>query len=177
MPIPSTALALTPNLASFLKSLKTNPIDTSIDNLISCVTHASLLAAPPPCRDCPLTFHPSLLPRLLKRRQIHNSRSCATATAYLLLRVVSAYKTNDASRLIERVQNVGRRLVAAQPREMVVGNIVRRVLGLIRDEAEGDREAEFTLGDAGSESQLVTPRPHDGQSTPSLRILFLCMIY
>jgi hypothetical protein len=35
MPPPSAPL--TPGLASFLKSLKTNPIDTSIDNLISCV--------------------------------------------------------------------------------------------------------------------------------------------
>lgn len=136
--MPSTALALTPNLASFLKSLKTNPIDTSIDNLIS----------------------------LLKRRQIRNSRSCATATAYLLLRVVSACRTTDAAKLIERVQNVGRRLMAAQPREMVVGNIVRRILGLIRDEAEGDREAEFTLSDVGSESQPHTPRAHDDPSVP-----------
>ncbi|GMF69045.1 unnamed protein product [Aspergillus oryzae] len=35
--MPSTSMALTPGLASFLRSLKTNPIDTSIDNLISCV--------------------------------------------------------------------------------------------------------------------------------------------
>lgn len=53
--------------------------------------------------------------------------------------------------------------MAAQPREMVVGNIVRRVLGLIRDEAEDDREAEFTLSDTGSESQPQTPRAPDGQ--------------
>lgn len=33
--MPSTSMALTPGLSSFLKSLKTNPIDTSIDNLIS----------------------------------------------------------------------------------------------------------------------------------------------
>jgi len=56
---------------------------------------------------------------------------------------------------------VGRRLMAAQPREMVVGNIVRRVLGLIRDEAEGDREAEFALSE--SESQPQTPRAFDGE--------------
>jgi translation initiation factor eIF-2B subunit beta len=31
------------------------------------------------------------------------------------------------------VRKVGQRLIAAQPREMAVGNIVRRVLGLIRD--------------------------------------------
>lgn len=52
--------------------------------------------------------------------------------------------------------------MAAQPREMVVGNIVRRVLGLIRDEAEDDRDAEFALSEAGSESQPHTPRAFDG---------------
>ncbi|KAL2004034.1 hypothetical protein VTN02DRAFT_832 [Thermoascus thermophilus] len=128
--MPSNSMALTPGLSSFLKSLKTNPIDTSIDNLIS----------------------------LLKRRQIRHSRSCAIATAYLLLRVVSAFRTTEAAKLIERVQNVGRRLVAAQPREMVVGNIVRRVLGLIRDEAEDERDAEFSLSsDAGTDSRPHTP--------------------
>ncbi|KAJ6036117.1 hypothetical protein N7540_000396 [Penicillium herquei] len=136
--MPSTALALTPGLTSFLKSLKTNPIDTSIENLVS----------------------------LLKRRQIRHSRSCATATAYLLLRVVSACRTSESAKLIERVQSVGRRLMAAQPREMVVGNIVRRVLGLIRDEAEDDREAEFALSEAGSESQPQTPRAYDDSSLP-----------
>lgn len=60
--------------------------------------------------------------------------------------------------MIERVQHVGRRLVAAQPREMVVGNIVRRVLGLIRDEAEDERDAEFSLSsDAGTDSRPQTP--------------------
>lgn len=61
------------------------------------------------------------------------------------------------------MQSVGRRLMAAQPREMVVGNIVRRVLGLIRDEAEDDRDAEFALSDIGSESQPQTPRAYDGE--------------
>ncbi|RAH63850.1 translation initiation factor eIF2B subunit beta [Aspergillus aculeatinus CBS 121060] len=131
--MPATSGPLTPGLASFLKTLRTNPIDTSIDNLIS----------------------------LLKRRQIRHSRSCATATAYLLRGVISASRTNDANKLIERVQNVGRRLMAAQPREMVVGNIVRRVLGLIRDEAEDDREGDFNLSEAGSESQPQTPRGLD----------------
>lgn len=53
--------------------------------------------------------------------------------------------------------------MAAQPKEMVVGNIVRRVLGLIRDEAEDERDADFPLSDAGSESQPQTPRAADGQ--------------
>ncbi|KAL1985097.1 hypothetical protein VTN96DRAFT_8226 [Rasamsonia emersonii] len=137
--MPSNSVALTPGLASFLKSLKTNPIETSIDNLVS----------------------------LLKRRQIRLSRSCAIATAYLLLRVVSAFRTTDAAKLIERVQSVGRRLMAAQPRELVVGNIVRRVLGLIRDEAEDDRDGEFSIAsEAGSDSRPLTPHGAESHSPP-----------
>lgn len=151
--MPSTSVALTPGLSSFLKSLKTNPIDTSIDNLISYAsnnTNTVFVAA--------MVTDFTDNDRLLKRRQIRHSRSCAIATAYLLLRVVSFYRTTDAAKLIERVQSVGRRLIAAQPREMVVGNIVRRILGLIRDEAEDERDAEFSLSsDAGSDSRPHTP--------------------
>lgn len=46
---------------------------------------------------------------------------------------------------------------------MVVGNIVRRVLGLIREEAEDHRENEFALSETGSESQPHTPRAFDGR--------------
>jgi translation initiation factor eIF-2B subunit beta len=76
--------------------------------------------------------------------------------------VLSACRTSESVKLIERVQSVGRRLIAAQPREMVVGNVVRRVLGLIREEADGDHDAEFALSEAGSESQPQTPRAFDG---------------
>jgi translation initiation factor eIF-2B subunit beta len=99
--------------------------------------------------------------RFLKRRQIKGSRACASATAYLLLRVISSYRTTDPAKLITRVQDVGRKLCAAQPRELVVGNIVRRILGLIREEAEEDREADFSQqsSDAGSDSRPHTPHP------------------
>ncbi|KAK2798374.1 hypothetical protein FQN51_007774 [Onygenales sp. PD_10] len=127
-------IALTPGLQSFLKALKTSNVDSATENLIS----------------------------LLKRRQIGPSHSCAVATAYLLLRVVSTSRITDPAKLIDRVQNVGRRLIAAQPREMVVGNIVRRVLGLIREEAEDEREGEFSLSsDAGSDTRPQTPQPAD----------------
>ena len=64
------------------------------------------------------------------------------ATAYLLRRVVETFKFTDVMALIERVQQVGQRLSAAQPREMAIGNIVRRVLGVIREEAEEHRDEE-----------------------------------
>jgi len=73
--------------------------------------------------------------------------------------VVETFKVTDVSRLIERVQQVGQRLVAAQPRELAIGNIVRRVLGVIREEAEEDREGETSVySDAGTDSRPQTPR-------------------
>ncbi|RIB15546.1 hypothetical protein C2G38_1971573 [Gigaspora rosea] len=52
----------------------------------------------------------------------------------LLRQVVSATRWNQVETLIKVVkEDVGRRLVMAQPRELAVGNIVRRVLRLIRE--------------------------------------------
>ncbi|KAK6007884.1 hypothetical protein QM012_004698 [Aureobasidium pullulans] len=122
----ATTVAATPGLSSFLKSLKHADVETSIEHFIS----------------------------LLKRRQIRNSRPCAIATTQLLLRIVAASKTRDAASLIERVRKVGQRLIAAQPREMAVGNIVRRVLGLIREVEETGLDAgAFSEADHSDEPQ------------------------
>ncbi|KAH8820999.1 translation initiation factor-like protein eIF-2B subunit beta [Xylogone sp. PMI_703] len=132
------------NLAAFTKSLKTQSLESSIEYLIS----------------------------LLKRRQISNSRSCAIATAQLLLRVVAKFRWTDVGKLLLRIQHVGQRLIEAQPRETAVGNVVRRVLGMIRDEAKEDRNEEYSDSgsntqsplsdsneDAGSEAKSHTSRP------------------
>ena len=42
------------------------------------------------------------------------------------------------------VQYAGQKLRAAQPKELAIGNVIRRVLGLIRDEAEEDREGKVS---------------------------------
>lgn len=92
---------------------------------------------------------------LLKRRQIKGSEPCAVATAHILLQVVARSKWHDVDSLIDNVSRVGRRLVEAQPKELVIANIVRRVLGLIRDEAAEDRN------EASSET------PSEAQMTPT----------
>ncbi|CAI6338077.1 unnamed protein product [Periconia digitata] len=130
-------VGLAPGLTSFLKSLKTSAADPSVEYLIS----------------------------LLKRRQIRNSRPCAIATAALISKVVGEFKGNDAARLLERIRQVGRRLTAAQPREVVVGNIVRRVLGLVREVVEDNVEEKLATGsDTGrstpTQSQDLPSRPH-----------------
>ncbi|KAL1393769.1 hypothetical protein HDK64DRAFT_228560 [Phyllosticta capitalensis] len=109
----------TPGLPMFLKSLKQNPVESSIEQLIS----------------------------LLKRRQIRNSRPCAIATTQLLRRVVQDFKSRDVAQLMRRIKDVGTRLEEAQPREIVVGNMVRRVLGVVREIAE---EGDGVASEAGA---------------------------
>lgn len=99
---------------------------------------------------------------LLKQRQIKNSRPCAIATAELLRVVVSKTPWTDFGRLIAQIQDVGQRLVDAQPREMAVGNIVKRVLGMIRDEAKENRKKE------GSDAGSAAVPPKIQESRPDL---------
>ncbi|KAK1293638.1 hypothetical protein QJS10_CPB17g01796 [Acorus calamus] len=73
----------------------------------------------------------------LKRRKIEGSQASARQTAELLRSVVSSQRvpyTNQAAALIEAVKVVGEQLISANPVELAVGNIVRRVLHIIREE-------------------------------------------
>lgn len=74
--------------------------------------------------------------RKLKRKQISGSFQVALETAHLLVKVVSLTKWTSLDQLILSIRQIGKRLIAAQPREFACGNIVRRVLALIREEME-----------------------------------------
>lgn len=102
------------------------------------------------------------LDRLLKRRQIRNSRPCAIATLKILRRVVDEFTGRDVAKLMTQIRHVGRRLTAAQPREMAIGNVVRRVLGLVREVAEDEHE------DADTPSMSEAPTPTKPSHRPAL---------
>ncbi|KAJ6437148.1 RING finger domain-containing protein [Purpureocillium lavendulum] len=132
--MPSATPGYAPDLEKYLKSLKGLPLEASVEKLIS----------------------------LLKRRQIRGSEPCAVATAHILLQVVARSKWHDVDTLLDNVGNIGSRLADAQPRELVVANIVRRVLSLIRDEAAEDRN------EPSSETQSeapMSPSPGDPHYT------------
>lgn len=85
----------------------------------------------------------------LKRRQISGSKEVALATANLLIRYISARRWTSTEIMVQKVRELGVRLVEAQPFEFTCGNVVRRVLKSIRtiDEAitpakEGDQSDE-----------------------------------
>lgn len=102
---------------------------------------------------------------LLKRRQIKNSRPCAIATAELLRVVVAKSRWTDIGKLIAHIQNVGQRLIEAQPRELAVGNIVKRVLGMIRDEANENRKNDGSDGGSGVGSPKIQQSRPDSSSS------------
>ncbi|CAI0461824.1 unnamed protein product [Linum tenue] len=73
----------------------------------------------------------------LKKRKIEGSQATAKQTAELLRSVISQQRvpyTNQAGALIDSVRAIGEQLIAANPIELAVGNIVRRVLHIIREE-------------------------------------------
>ncbi|KAJ6844781.1 translation initiation factor eIF-2B subunit beta-like isoform X1 [Iris pallida] len=73
----------------------------------------------------------------LKRRRIEGSHATARQTAEVLRSVVSQQRltaAGQANALIDAVRAVGEQLIAANPVELAVGNIVRRVLHIIREE-------------------------------------------
>ncbi|BFZ55124.1 GCD complex subunit gcd7 [Savitreella phatthalungensis] len=70
----------------------------------------------------------------LRRRKLVGSEAVALETALLLRSVVSQAKWTHIEGLLSQVRAVGRRLERAQMREFSAGNVVRRVLKLIREE-------------------------------------------
>ncbi|KAH7278699.1 hypothetical protein KP509_38G053000 [Ceratopteris richardii] len=73
----------------------------------------------------------------LQRRQIEGSFDSAKHTVLLLRQVIVQHRAShsgQASSFIDAVKTVGARLVAASPIELAVGNVVRRVLHIIREE-------------------------------------------
>ncbi|CAN6674394.1 translation initiation factor eIF2B subunit beta [Trichomonascus vanleenenianus] len=104
-----------------------------------------------------------------KRRNIVGSHDVALATANFLLRFVSATRYSSTSELISEVRKVGHTLTTAQPREFACGNIVRRVLAIIREVATTTTTAEHQqdgsmfnlLSSASSET-----KPHQSEAKP-----------
>ncbi|QLQ82140.1 hypothetical protein HG537_0G03950 [Torulaspora globosa] len=74
----------------------------------------------------------------LKRRQIDNSYVMALETLQILKRFISAARWSHVSELIEQIRELADRLEKAQPAAFCCGNVIRRVLAVIRDEFEED---------------------------------------
>ncbi|KAG8693486.1 GCD complex subunit gcd7 [Ceratobasidium sp. 394] len=70
----------------------------------------------------------------LRRRQVTGAHDTAVETVLLLRQVVSTARFSSLAQLLAMLRSVGTRLVAAQPKEIAVGNMVRRVIHQVREE-------------------------------------------
>lgn len=80
----------------------------------------------------------------LKRHQIGGDKDVSLAISHLLMRVISAARWTNPYDLINLIRKVGVVLQEAQPRVLISGNTVRRVLALIRDEIENEHTDNTT---------------------------------
>lgn len=103
----------------------------------------------------------------LSKRKVEGSQATSRLTAELLRSVVSLQRlppSNPAAVLIEAVRGIGIKLVAANPVELAVGNIVRRILHIIREEdlslltsKTGDLDLSSASDDEGTIDQDCDP--------------------
>ena len=76
----------------------------------------------------------------LKRKQIVGSYYIALETLQLLKRFVSAVRWSHVSELIAQLRELGLKLERAQPTAFSCGNIIRRLLAILRDEIEEEAQ-------------------------------------
>ncbi|KAM1556167.1 hypothetical protein PS2_039570 [Malus domestica] len=110
----------------------------------------------------------------LKKRKIEGSQATAKQTAELIRSVISAQRvpyTNQARALIDAVNAVGERLIAANPIELAVGNIVRRVLHIIREEDLSLTTAAMAGLNMTTVSDDEDDGDHDNHSTLSAAVV------
>lgn len=76
----------------------------------------------------------------LKRKQIVGSYHSALETLQLLKRFVSAARWSHVNELIAQLRELGLQLEKAQPTAFSCGNIIRRLLTILRDEMEEEAQ-------------------------------------
>ncbi|KAL3229593.1 Translation initiation factor eIF-2B subunit beta [Nakaseomyces bracarensis] len=72
----------------------------------------------------------------LKRRQVEDSYEIALETLQILMRFLSASRWSNVHEMIELIRQLGNRLEKAHPTAFSCGNVIRRILAVLRDEIE-----------------------------------------
>uniref|UniRef100_A0A8B9KEU4 Translation initiation factor eIF2B subunit beta n=1 Tax=Astyanax mexicanus TaxID=7994 RepID=A0A8B9KEU4_ASTMX len=84
------------------------------------------------------------------------SGETARSTAALLRRITAQARWSSAGDLMEIIRKEGRRMTAAQPSETTVGNMVRRILKIIREEYARSRGSSEEADQQESLHKLLT---------------------
>lgn len=116
-------------------------------------------------------FQTEVLIAKLRRRQVVGSFDVSISTTKLLRNIVASSRSKTVHDLLMLVKEVGSRIEAAQPIELSVGNMVRRVLHIISEEAclhakdNSDKIQSESESDFRSSVGSKTPYNHIMSST------------
>ena len=95
----------------------------------------------------------------LRRRQLLDSKDVARKTLEIMRLLVataaSSKEAPDVRTLIQLIKRAGVAMVAAQPHELVIGNMVRRVLAIVREETQdGGKPRSVAATDGTSDADV-----------------------
>ncbi|VEU21790.1 DEKNAAC102358 [Brettanomyces naardenensis] len=86
------------------------------------------------------------------------------------MRVTSSSRWQSADEFITLIRSIGKRIVKAQPREFAAGNILRRVLAIVRDEvADSNASASANNAPVNTAMFRLLVAPNEGQMTSTSR--------
>ncbi|XP_064626492.1 translation initiation factor eIF2B subunit beta-like isoform X2 [Lineus longissimus] len=104
-------------------------------------------------------------------RNVTGSYDVAYRTVQLLRRLVAQTKWANAGELMLIIQREGKKMIEAQPSETAAGNMVRRVLKIIREEYAGLRGKNEEGDPQESLHKLLTAEGHaDDFSIPQIQL-------
>ena len=99
----------------------------------------------------------------LRRQQIAGTKAVAETTAKTIRAVVSSAKYRRLEELVQMIRTVGRYLQDSLKSEPVIGNVTRRILFLLREEAK----AAAHMDEPPATAQAAKAHPH-----PSVCLLY-----
>ncbi|CAI5719918.1 unnamed protein product [Hyaloperonospora brassicae] len=106
----------------------------------------------------------------LKRRQLIGSYETARMTTRVLSKVLETVKWTTAGEILDKIRQLGHMLTKAHAHELVIGNVVRRVLYIIRE--EHSNALKLSLADTANGSAVApVPAPLSSHSSTSSRSL------
>lgn len=117
-----------------------------------------------------------VLVNALRRRKLSGNIPCAKATLKVLFLLIGSCKFASTHIMMEALRSIGRLLLSVSPSELSIGNIIRRVLYLIREEYS--TQLRYSLSKQSCNYELPTtshihvkkerkPRSHSMSSTGS----------
>ncbi|PIA13914.1 nagb/rpia/CoA transferase-like protein [Coemansia reversa NRRL 1564] len=104
----------------------------------------------------------------LRRGQVIEAKKVAIETVNLMRHVISISRWDNVTMLVELIKSVGRKLVSAQPRELLIVNVICRLLRMVEEESEAVEFVEEEWSSREPTREPVSATSNKGSETPAM---------